>query len=106
MRVHQLTDMVGGWFVGHFNPTVMQTGDFETAVKYYKRGDKESRHHHKVAEEITVVAAGRVRMFDRVFRQGEIIHLDPGDSTDFEALEDAITVVVKRPSVAGDKYLD
>jgi mannose-6-phosphate isomerase-like protein (cupin superfamily) len=106
MRVHKLTEMVGGWFVGHFKPTVLQTSEFETAVKYYKRGDKESRHHHKVAEEITVVAAGCVRMFDRVFRQGEIIHLDPGDSTDFEALEDTITVVVKRPSVAGDKYQD
>lgn len=106
MRVHKLTDMVGGWFVGHFSPTVMQTGLFETAVKYYKRGDREATHHHKVAEEITVVASGSVRMFDRVFCQGDIIHLAPGDSTEFEALEDAITVVVKRPSVAGDKYPD
>ncbi|MFN0019025.1 MAG: hypothetical protein ACKVP0_12245 [Pirellulaceae bacterium] len=106
MRVLNLANMVGGWFAGHFSPTVMQTGDFEAAVKYYKRGDREASHHHKIAEEITVVAAGSVRMFGQVFRQGEIIHLDPGDSTDFEALEDAITVVVKRPSVAGDKYLD
>lgn len=106
MRVHKLADMVGGWFAGHFNPTVLQTTEFEAAVKYYKRGDRESSHHHKVAEEITVVAAGSVRMFGQVFSQGAIIHLDPGDSTDFEALEDAITVVVKRPSVAGDKYLD
>lgn len=106
MRVHQLGDMVGGWFVGHFSPNVMQTDDFEAAVKYYKRGDREASHHHKVAEEITVVAAGSVLMFGQVFRQGAIIHLDPGDSTDFEALEDTITVVVKRPSVADDKYLD
>jgi len=106
MQVHKLGEMVGGWFAGQFSPTVMKTGDFEAAVKYYKSGDREPRHHHKVAEEITVVASGSVRMFGRVFRQGEIVHLDPGDSTDFEALEDAITVVVKRPSVAGDKYLD
>src|SRR4051794_26169559 len=106
MRVHQLADMTGGWFAGRFQPTILHTGDFEAAVKYYRRGDVEPRHHHKIAEEITVVAAGTVRMCGQVFRQGEIIHLDAGDATDFEALEDSITVVVKRPSVAGDKYVE
>lgn len=106
MRTHKLTEMVGGWFVGQFHPAVLRTGHFETAVKYYQRGDREPLHHHKVAVEITVVASGEVRMCGQVFGKGDIIFLDPGDSTDFEALEDAITVVVKLPSVAGDKYLD
>jgi hypothetical protein len=98
--------MVGGWFIGNFAPVVLASSEFETAVKYYRQGDKEPCHHHKLAEEITVVAAGRVRMSGREFAGGDIIHLAPGESTDFEALEDAITVVVKRPSVANDKYLD
>jgi hypothetical protein len=37
---------------------------------------------------------------------GTIVHLQPGESTDFEALEATLTVVVKRPSVKGDKYPD
>jgi mannose-6-phosphate isomerase-like protein (cupin superfamily) len=106
MKVSSLKNMVGGWFVGDFSPAVLRSTDFESAVKYYRKGDKEPRHHHKMAEEVTVVAAGRVRMCDRVFEQGDIVHLEPGMSTAFEALEDAITVVVKRPSVADDKHLD
>jgi quercetin dioxygenase-like cupin family protein len=106
MKVESLKNMVGGWFVGDFSPVVLRTGGFESAVKYYRKGDCEPRHHHKIAEEITVVAAGRVRMCGREFQQGDIVHLPPGASTAFEALEDAITVVVKRPSVANDKYLD
>ena len=33
-----------------------------------------------------------------------IVQLDPGEPSDFEAIEPTITVVVKMPSVAGDKY--
>ena len=106
LKVHQLADMKGGWFVGNFEPTVITTSDFEVGVKIYPAGAKELAHHHKVAEEVTVIASGRVRMCGEEFGAGSIIHLAPGDSTSFEALEATVTVVVKRPSVANDKYLD
>ena len=37
---------------------------------------------------------------------GEIVRIKPGQSTDFLALDDTTTVVVKVPCVAGDKYVD
>lgn len=98
--------MIGGWFIGDFQPTAVQTSAFEVAVKRYKQGDREAAHHHKLAEEITVIASGRVIMCGQEFGEGAIIHLARNDSTSFEALEDTITVVVKWPSVKGDKYLD
>lgn len=104
MEIHQLADMQGGWFVGDFSPTVIRTGDCEVAVKAYAAGAREPSHLHKVAEEVTVVVSGRARMGDRIMQPGTIIHLKPGESTDFEALEATLTVVVKRPSVQGDKY--
>ena len=106
METHRLADMQGGWFVGDFSPTVIRTGAVEVAVKAYAAGAREPSHHHKVAEEVTVVVTGRARMGDRVFGPGTIVHLEPGESTDFEALEATLTVVVKRPSVTGDKYPD
>jgi mannose-6-phosphate isomerase-like protein (cupin superfamily) len=106
LKVHQLSDMKGGWFVGHFSPTVISTSEFEVGVKIYPAGAKETAHHHKVAEEVTVIASGRVIMCGQEFGAGSIIHLAPGDSTSFEALEPTVTVVVKRPSVPNDKYLD
>lgn len=106
MEMHRLADMQGGWFVGDFFPTVIQTADCEVAIKAYAAGAREPSHHHKVAAEVTVVVTGRARMGDRIVEQGTIVKLQPGESTDFEALEATLTVVVKLPSVKGDKYLD
>jgi quercetin dioxygenase-like cupin family protein len=106
MRTYSLAKMTGGWFVGDFSPTVLRTGDFEVAIKEYAAGAREPKHHHKIAEEITVVVTGRARMCGQIVEGGTVVHLEPGESTDFEALDATLTVVVKRPSVHGDKYLD
>jgi len=106
LKKYSLSQMVGGWFVGDYSPTVLRSGEFEVAVKFYDKGDREGSHHHKRAEEITVIASGKVRMRDQEFTQGDIILIPPGESTDFEALEATTTVVVKRPSVMDDKYID
>ena len=55
-----LDEMIGGWFVGDFEPSVIRTKDFEVAVKRYKAGDKEAKHMHKVATELTVIISARV----------------------------------------------
>jgi hypothetical protein len=100
-----LKDMVGGWMVGDFDPTVIRTTACEVACKHYRAGDREAAHVHKIATELTLIAAGRVQMNGRTYTSGDIIVLEPGEATDFHALEASTTVVVKMPSVAGDKYL-
>jgi quercetin dioxygenase-like cupin family protein len=100
-----LNDMVGGWMVGNFEPTCLKTSACEVACKHYEAGAAEAAHVHRIATELTLVASGRVTMNGRTFGPGDIILLEPGEATDFRALEKATTVVVKLPSVAGDKYL-
>jgi hypothetical protein len=91
MKVAKLEDMVKGWFVGNFDPTLIKTNDVEVAVKKYKKGDYEEKHYHKIATEITVIISGRV--------------IEPYEATDFEALEDTVNAVVKFPGASNDKYL-
>lgn len=105
MTHDRLEAMVKGWFVGAFSPTAHSTEACEVAVKQYCAGEKEGEHHHKVATEVTLVLSGEVRMMGRTWRDGDIITLSPGETTDFEAITDAVTVVVKTPSIAADKYL-
>ena len=98
--------MVKGWFVGRFTPTVLSTNDVEVAVKHYKKGDYESAHYHKIATEITVIISGKVRMNVIVYGPNDIIVMEPGETTDFECLEDnTVNVVVKHPGANNDKYL-
>lgn len=104
MQLHKLSDMTKGWFVGDFSPTALHSKAAEVAVKTYKAGTLEARHLHKVAAEVTVIVSGKARMNATVLEAGDIVLIEPGEGTDFEALTDVTTVVVKTPSVAGDKY--
>ena len=106
MKVAKLEDMVKGWFVGNFDPTLIKTNDVEVAVKEYKKGDCEEKHYHKIATEITVIISGRVKMNDIEYSKGDIIVIEPNEATDFEALEDTVNAVVKFPGASNDKYLN
>ena len=105
MKTAKLTDMIKGWFVGNFEPTLLKTNDVEVAVKEYRKGDYEGRHYHKIATEITVIVNGRVKMNGIEYGKGDIIVMEPGEATDFECLEDGTqNVVVKIPGANNDKY--
>lgn len=105
MRTAKMEDMVCGWFVGNFDPTVYRTNECEVALKRYGKGDVEKAHFHKIATEITVVVSGSVKMNGVVYQTGDIIVEEPGDITDFEALSDAVNIVVKCPGANDDKYV-
>lgn len=105
MHLHKLSDMTKGWFVGDFSPVVLRSESTEVGVKHYAAGTVEARHVHKVGTEVTAIVSGRARMNDLVLEAGDIVVIEPGEATDFEALTEVTTVVVKTPSAAGDKYL-
>jgi quercetin dioxygenase-like cupin family protein len=105
MKVDKLKDMFRGWVVGNFDPSLWKTDDVEVAVKNYKKGDYEPRHYHKIATEITVICKGRVLMNNELYEEGDIITIEPNEQTDFRALNDVITTVIKLPCTKGDKYL-
>ena len=104
MQAYKLDDMTKGWFVGDFSPAALHTDRAEVAVKTYAAGMVEPRHMHRIATEVTLILQGRARMNDRYFDAGDIVVIEPGEVTEFESLTDVTTVVVKQPSVAGDKY--
>lgn len=105
MKTAKLEQMTKGWFIGNFEPTLYSTNDVEVAVKYYKAGDSEGAHYHKIATEYTVIISGRVKMNGVEYGAGDIVVMEPGDVTDFQALEDAVNVVVKLPGANNDKYV-
>ena len=104
MRHDRLDDMMKGWFVGDFLPVAVRTSACEVAVKIYRSGDFEDAHYHRIATEVTAIISGEARMFERVWRAGDIITIEPGEATAFLALTDVTTVVVKLPSAPDDKH--
>lgn len=104
MEKSELKDFIGGWFIGNFNPSLYKTNDVEVAVKNYKAGDMEEAHYHKIATEFTVILNGVVRMNGKEYSEGSILKIARLESTDFFALTDVTTVVVKIPGASNDKF--
>ncbi len=105
MKKFRLEDMVRGWFVGNFEPSIFKTNEVEVGIKTYQKGDYEERHYHKIAIEITAIIKGKVKMNGKIYQAGDILVIEPFEDTDFEALEDTQNVVIKIPSAMNDKYL-
>jgi mannose-6-phosphate isomerase-like protein (cupin superfamily) len=104
MKLFNLKDFKGGWFVGDFFPSLIQTKDFEVAIKHYVVGQNEFAHYHKIADEITIIVAGSAKMNNIIYNQDDVIFIHKGESTDFIPLTNTITCVIKVPSVIGDKH--
>lgn len=103
IRTVQLSEMLGGWFIGNFFPNIFKTQSFEIAIKSYKKGSFEKWHVHDYGTEITAIIGGRAKMASRVLKDGDIILLEPGQGTSFSALTNLKTIVIKVPSVQNDK---
>tara|TARA_R110001592_G_C13054547_1_gene740451 strand:- start:547 stop:864 length:318 start_codon:yes stop_codon:yes gene_type:complete len=102
--LNNIKDFTRGWFIGNFEPSLIKTNDVEVAYKEYKTGDKEAKHFHKIATEITVIISGEVSMNDVLFTTGDVITTKPGEVVEFKCLADTKTMVVKYPGASDDKY--
>lgn len=100
-----INDFTKGWFIGDFEPSLLKTTDFEVAVKEYKAGDSEDNHLHKEAIEFTIVLDGTIMMNGIEYNRNDIIRIEKNEATKFESITDSRTLVVKTPSVKGDKYI-
>lgn len=104
MKTIALTAMTKGWFIGSFNPTLLDTETVEVAVKHYAAGDFEAAHYHKLGTEFTVIISGEVTMNGERRVSGDIVVIEPDETVAFCALTPAVTVVVKIPGAKNDKY--
>ena len=102
MNVNEYTK---GWLVGNFEPSLINSKDIEVGLKYYRKGDKESKHVHKIITEYTIVVSGKIKMNDEVYIEKDIVTILPNVPTNFESLEDSITLVIKTPSIPSDKHI-
>lgn len=105
MEIYNLNDMIRGWFIGNFSPSAIRTSNFEVGVKRYLAGEREARHVHKVSTELTLVVEGDIQIGGTTLHSNEMIILHPEEPSEFIALTDSTLVVVKVPSVSGDKYV-
>tara|TARA_R110000803_G_scaffold106599_2_gene174704 strand:+ start:1797 stop:2117 length:321 start_codon:yes stop_codon:yes gene_type:complete len=105
MKIDKIEDMIGGWFIGDFNPSVLKTKDFEVCYKTHHAREVWDNHYHKVATEINYLIRGEMTLSGTKLTQGDIFTIYPNEVAIPEFLTDCELIVVKTPSIIEDKYI-
>lgn len=105
MKVDNIKFMKDGWFVGDFEPSAFKTSEFEICYKFHHKGEKWDTHFHKKATEVNLLLEGRMVIQDTLLEAGDIFTLYPFEIADPDFLEDCTLIVIKTPSIPGDKYV-
>lgn len=104
MKIFKLSDMVGQWFVGNFQPSA-HLAEFEVCYKTHKAGEYWQAHYHRLATEINLLVKGKMTINGIEINSGEIFVIEPYYVSFPEFLEDCELVIVKTVSDPKDKYL-
>lgn len=104
MRTDKISRMTNGWLIGDFEPNVLRTSQFEIAHHVYKKGFHGVPHTHKIATEYNYIVSGRLIASGLELEAGDMFIYEPNEVADVVFLEDTNLVIVKTPSVPGDKY--
>ena len=104
MKVFKIKDMVRGWFIGDFEPSILKTKEFEVGVLSHSKGENWPAHYHKDVVEYNLLLEGKMIVQDTEINVGDLFVFDKGEVSDPKFIEDCKVLVVKTPSLPGDKY--
>lgn len=104
METYRIEDFYRGWFIGNFNPSIHKTDQFEIGLLSHKKDEVWPSHYHKIATEFNLLVSGVMTLNDVQIKPGDIFVISPGEVADPKFLEDCKILVVKTPSIPGDKY--
>ena len=103
MQCFKLEEMIKGWVVGKFTPSVMEA-DFEVGVQTHEKGYVSPLHLHKKFKEINVIVSGSMTVNGRKLKDGDIFVFDIMEVSEAEFHEDTTLVVIRPGSDPNDKY--
>jgi quercetin dioxygenase-like cupin family protein len=104
MKISKIADFTGGWFIGNFEPALLKTDKFEVGLKIHKKGERWPVHYHKVATEYNCMVSGKMILNGQEISTGDVFVFEPNEISKSEFIEDCYVIVVKTPSIPGDKY--
>lgn len=104
METYRIEEFYRGWFIGNFNPSIHKTDQFEIGLLTHKKDEVWPSHYHKIATEFNLLVSGAMTLNDVQIKPGDIFVISPGEVADPKFLEDCKILVVKTPSIPGDKY--
>lgn len=103
MIIDRIENMVGGWFIGDFEPSVLKTKEFEVSYKIHPKNQIWDTHYHEKITEINLLISGKMILQGKQLTDGDIFIIPPYEVADPIFLEDCQIVCVKVPGIKKDK---
>ena len=105
MKVTKLSDYIRGWIIGNFTPSLIKTKQFEVGILSHTKGEDWPEHYHQVATEYNILIDGSMTVNGVALNKGDVFVIEKNEISKPIFLEDCTVLVVKIPSVIGDKYV-
>ena len=105
MIIKNISEMFRGWVIGHFEPSIFKTSDFEIGVLNHKKDEVWPQHYHKIATEYNILVSGSMSTCGKELTAGDIFIIEPYEVSQPIFHEDCVVVCIKVPSIPGDKYI-
>lgn len=99
MKIFNIKDMIGGWFVGNFIPVAYKTENFEVSYKLHPKGEKWDFHYHTEVTEVNYLVRGKMLLQNKELNTNDIFVIEPYEIADPTFLEDCEIVCVKTKSI-------
>lgn len=105
MKLYRIEDMVGGWFVGNFEPNAFKTELFEVSYKKHPKNEIWDIHYHEQITEINLLVRGEMILQGKKLVSGDIFILYPYEIANPTFIEDCEIVCIKTPGITNDKII-
>lgn len=104
MKIYQADMFSNGWFVGDFDKTAYRTASCEVSYKEHAAGEYWAAHYHKLGDEINYLISGTMEINGERLEAPVVFLIEKGEISRPTFITDVKLVVVKVPSIPGDKY--
>lgn len=104
MEIIPVDGFKGGWFIGDFEPAALRTKDFEVSYKEHHAGEYWAPHYHLLGDEINYLISGTMEINGQRLEAPVVFIIRRKEISRPTFITDVKLIVVKVPSVPGDKY--
>ena len=104
MQIHNVDNLIGGWFVGAFKETAYHTTACEVSYKTHYAGEEWAAHYHKIGDEINYLIEGQMEVNGQQLEAPVIFVIPKGEIAAPKFHTDVKLIVVKVPGELSDKY--
>jgi len=103
MKIYKHSDMINGWFIGNFSPSVIKTDNFEVCLKDINPNIKDCSHYHLKGNEVTLIVSGILKINNKTLKEGDIFLIEPNEKVFPVCLKKGKIIAIRDCSIKNNK---